>query len=304
MLVSSPPSSLKRLVRCQANTTAEVTLLEARVRVTGPGSVLDGLAAIRTQLPAWLEPPSWERQPTDLLVRLDDAASGLLSVLRDGVLLLETHDEGAAAAALEWALVDETIRQNATRYLLVHAGAVGLDGQGVILPAQSGGGKSTLVAALIASGGFEYFSDEVAVVGLETRGLLPLAKSIVLRNGSRRALEGIIPELRTRPYQQRFDEVVTYLPAAPQCLPSGPQPVRFVVAPRYVPGGGNSLTPLHPTAALRLIVEQSFNARLLGSRAIRTTAALVREAQCFELQFDEVADAVSRLRACLATAAQ
>jgi len=35
-----------------------------------------------------------------------------------------------------------------------------------------------------------------------------------------------------------------------------------------------------------------------------TTAALVRQAHCFELRFDRVADAVICLRTCLATVAQ
>lgn len=52
-------------------------------------------------------------------------------------------------------------------HLLVHAGAVGWRGRGIVLPGRSGTGKTTLVRALLRAGA-EYYSDEFAV--LDARG--------------------------------------------------------------------------------------------------------------------------------------
>ena len=60
-----------------------------------------------------------------------------------------------------------TVAEFAKRKVFVHAGAVSWKGQGIILPANSGLGKSTLIAELIKLGA-KYFSDEYAV--LDERG--------------------------------------------------------------------------------------------------------------------------------------
>ena len=49
------------------------------------------------------------------------------------------------------------------------AGSVACRGRGLILPAPSGGGKTTLVAGLVAAG-FDYLSDEVAKNGRGSKG--------------------------------------------------------------------------------------------------------------------------------------
>lgn len=62
--------------------------------------------------------------------------------------------------------------------LFVHAGAISWDGRGIILPARSRAGKTTLVRALVQAGA-EYYSDEFAV--LDRKGFIhpyPLPLSI------------------------------------------------------------------------------------------------------------------------------
>jgi hypothetical protein len=50
-----------------------------------------------------------------------------------------------------------------TDWTFIHAGVVAIDGRAVLLPAISGGGKTTMVAALLAEGA-KYLSDEFAVI--------------------------------------------------------------------------------------------------------------------------------------------
>jgi hypothetical protein len=67
-------------------------------------------------------------------------------------------------------------------HLVFHAGAVALDGQGVLLPAASNHGKSTLTTALVRSGS-SYLTDEAAAIGPDGR-IRPFAKAIALEPGS------------------------------------------------------------------------------------------------------------------------
>ena len=72
-----------------------------------------------------------------------------------------------------------TVAEFAVGKAFIHAGAVGWKGKGIIIPARSFRGKSSLTAALVRCGA-RYYSDEYAI--LDKRGLLhPFPKDISLR---------------------------------------------------------------------------------------------------------------------------
>jgi hypothetical protein len=77
------------------------------------------------------------------------------------------------------------VADRARNRVFVHAGVVGWQGSAILLPAQTFGGKSTLVAALVRAGA-TYYSDEYAV--LDARGWVhPYPRALRLRrSGSRR----------------------------------------------------------------------------------------------------------------------
>ena len=71
------------------------------------------------------------------------------------------------------------VAEMARRRVFVHAGAVGWDGQAIIIPGRSLSGKTTLVAALVRAGAV-YYSDEYAV--LDGRGRVhPYAGPLSIR---------------------------------------------------------------------------------------------------------------------------
>lgn len=75
--------------------------------------------------------------------------------------------------------------------LAIHAGAVEIDGQAVILAGPSGRGKSTLVAELVHQGA-GLLSDESALVDRDDRTILPYPRALHLRP----ATVALIPGLR------------------------------------------------------------------------------------------------------------
>ncbi|HSF31671.1 MAG TPA: hypothetical protein VLK82_14505, partial [Candidatus Tectomicrobia bacterium] len=78
------------------------------------------------------------------------------------------------------------IAESARHRLFVHAGAVGWQGQTILIPGRSYTGKSTLVAAMVRAGA-TYYSDEYAVVDAAGR-VHPYPKPLSLRGG-----EGVKP---------------------------------------------------------------------------------------------------------------
>ncbi|HEX5418280.1 MAG TPA: hypothetical protein VFZ25_21705 [Chloroflexota bacterium] len=182
------------------------------------------------------------------------------------------------------------------RYLLLHAGVVAFEDQGIVLPAASGHGKTTLTAALIASG-FQYLSDEVAVLDAQTHHLLPFAKSLYIRSGARDALLSLHPRLaEIAPYRPRDNPPVWYLPPCPEWLPRSPTVARFVICPRYVPGASVTLAPISRSTALQCFLDQSFNVREHGGRGIQDLAAILRDTRCYTLSFGNLDEAVAAVQ--------
>ena len=72
-----------------------------------------------------------------------------------------------------------TVAEHASDKVFVHAGVVGWNGKAIVLPADSFGGKTTLVHELVKAGA-DYFSDEYAV--FDDEGLVhPFPRDLSLR---------------------------------------------------------------------------------------------------------------------------
>ena len=98
----------------------------------------------------------------------------------DDVLAERTLDLGVLFETLEHLLLT-TVSIYSKSLVFVHAGVVGWDGGGVLVPGRSGTGKTTLVETLVKAGG-TYYSDEMAV--LDSEGYVhPLARDLSLRKG-------------------------------------------------------------------------------------------------------------------------
>jgi hypothetical protein len=65
-------------------------------------------------------------------------------------------------------------------HFLIHAGAVSRDGQGIVISADAGHGKTTLVLELVRRG-FRFLSDEIAALGRADAQVHPFPRSLRLR---------------------------------------------------------------------------------------------------------------------------
>ncbi|MFL6210407.1 MAG: hypothetical protein ACJ74W_16240 [Pyrinomonadaceae bacterium] len=133
-------------------------------------------------------PPGWRATRNPIVDRLFSVIVGGAGA-RPGTqrfnLLYEDHVRMARTRDLETVLetIESRIRlfvaERAQRHVFVHAGAVGWQGRGIIIPGRSFSGKSSLVAALVRAGA-TYYSDEFAV--LDERGRVhPFVKPLSLR---------------------------------------------------------------------------------------------------------------------------
>lgn len=228
-----------------------------------------------------------------------DAASRFV-LRRDNVDVARSSDLGVVAELLFWHLTHEAI-DGLTRSAGLHAGAVSRSQQVVVLPAPSGSGKTTLTAALV-SAGWDYLSDELAVVERSGSAVQPFARPLSM---SREAI-GLIPGLGDRVPTELDSDRCTKLQVRPDLLRPGalgsPGSLGAVIFPRYEPGAETHVEPLRRVDALVGLLPNTFNLTRDGGGQplLDTLAALCRRAPGYRLvtgNLDEAVVAVEEIAA-------
>ena len=214
---------------------------------------------------------------------------------RYGVLLgdqqmVASDRAGDIVAHVLWHVFTRALEQTSDR-LLIHAGSVvSPSGQGVLLPADAGSGKTTLSVALLRSG-FGFLSDEAGVIDPATRLAHPYPRAVNLKEGSWALFDDLPPPRFGPEWSAQFRFV------RPEDIrvgsPSAPAPVRLIVAPRYVSRAPTTLTPLRRAEAVVMIAENLMNLPAFGPSALPLLADIAREAPAYRLVSGDLGQAVS-----------
>jgi hypothetical protein len=196
-----------------------------------------------------------------------------------------------------WHVNTQTIRSSHD-FLLIHAGSVSTPaGDGVLLPARSGGGKTTLVTALVRAG-FSYLSDEGGAVDPVSRKLYPYHRALTLKEGHAK----VFPELYGSVNGssgfggQKWIHPADIRPGAVGV----PCRIRFVIAHQYQPEATTHVIPITPAQAAMELLTNSLNLPRYRSRALPLVADVVRRARSFRMvsgNLDEAVQAIVDLTA-------
>lgn len=153
---------------------------------------------------------------------------------------------------------DLTIRalQQVHGLCALHAAAVEIDGSCVVLPGDSGRGKSTLVAALVA-GGAVLVSDDTVVLDRADLSVRPLPLGVCLEAGAWPVLTPFVPALAELTNHRSLDDrTVRYLvpPPAQRAAINRPLPSSIIAFPVFDPTMPPRLVPLKPADTLRRLI--------------------------------------------------
>lgn len=173
------------------------------------------------------------------------------------------------------------------RFVTVHAGVVVKNGFAILMSAASGGGKSTLSAALHSEGA-SLFSDEFALLDLATAEVRAYPRPISLKQQS-------IPIVRELLGADRISDVISdtpkgdiaYARVAAESLEeiNASAPVRLILFPNFQVGAQPVARRINPAEAIMRLVAASTNYSLLGEPAYRAMVSMVKEAQIFEITY-------------------
>jgi HprK-related kinase A len=211
----------------------------------------------------------------------------------DGQSPFEALQADHAFPLLEWAM-NWCLAGQAHHHLLLHAAVVERGGLAAILPAPPGSGKSTLCSALIHRG-WRLLSDEMTIITLADRRLLPLARPVSLKNESIELMRQFVPGLVVNEVAHETHKgSVTHIrvPDAHVRRMAEPAQARWVVFPRYVAGSAPLLTVRSRANSLLELGRNAFNYMVLGEQGFEALADVVAQCDCFDFRYSQLDDAI------------
>ncbi|WP_428624791.1 hypothetical protein [Sedimenticola sp.] len=161
-------------------------------------------------------------------------------------------------APLAKSLVWQTAINDHHFFLDIHAGVVSDGTCCYLFPASPGSGKSTLTATLVYHG-FEYFSDEVALLHEDNLLVQPVPLATCVKDTGIEVLARYYPKLKKLDQHHRSDgKHVRYLAPEKESLPPPDtlRPVGAIIFPCHKPDQQTALTPLAPIEALQLLMQE------------------------------------------------
>jgi hypothetical protein len=184
---------------------------------------------------------------------------------------------------------------NAHDFLLyLHAGVVGKGEKCILLPAAAGSGKSSLTAALTHAG-FDYYSDEVALVERGTYRVPPVPLAVCVKSTAWDLMSRYYPEILELPVHRRNDgKVVRYVPPTATAVRRTPGLVSHIFFPLYAKDVPTRLEPLSRSAALARLMEQCLALRQrLDQDNVRELIRWIGKIECYSLTFSSLDEAVA-----------
>lgn len=203
-----------------------------------------------------------------------------------------------AFALLEWGL-NWCVAQHAHRYLQLHAAVLERDGKALILPGTPGSGKSTLCAALLASG-WRLLSDEFALIERATGMLQAIPRPVSLKNDSIDLIRSFAPHLRLgEPAYDTEKGTVAHIQPPADSMLRREELARpaWIVFPTFSADNPLHLEPLSRGRALMRVAESSFNYNVLGAEGFRIAGDLVDACASFTLSYPRFEEAIATIEA-------
>lgn len=223
---------------------------------------------------------------------------GKIFLCRDSQVCLSC-DDVVSLAPLAKSLVWQTAVLNHDFFLDIHAGVVGDGRQCFVFPAAPGSGKSSLVTALVANG-FEFFSDEIALIHEGDFSVSPAPLSICVKDPGVDVIAKYYPQVRGLQRHYRSDgKWVRYLPPpqASMAAADSARPVGAIVFPRYKADAKTFLSRIESIDALqRLMDECLIVSSQLDVEKVRQLVAWVDATPCYTLELSDSNEAVALMQ--------
>lgn len=194
----------------------------------------------------------------------------------------------------EWGL-NWCIGNACNYFLVIHAGVLEKNGQGILLPGIPGAGKSTICAALSLKG-WRLLSDELALIDLNTGECAPLARPVSLKDKSINLIANYSPEaVLSETVHDTQKGSVAYLKVPALSVEKMAEPIRLkkIIFPQFQPSLHSvKIESISKARAFIRIADQSFNYHILGLTGFNLLKKVLQDCDCYEFDYNGCLDEV------------
>lgn len=220
-----------------------------------------------------------------------------MAIYRDDVMLFRsTAKSSVTAIFLERVL--EYLIGVCTSGILLHAAAIARNGMALILPGNTGAGKTTLATWLVCRG-FEYLTDELLSIDTEAMSVNGFARPLHLKKAALPLFAEMI---------DMGSDAVMESPLGSHLSPTrlGAQVMRFarpcaVVLPEYRAGARFELRALPKAQAATRLMGYVINARKNQQHGFDRVSGLVESVPAFMMTYADLEEAGAQLETMLAS---
>jgi len=192
-------------------------------------------------------------------------------------------------ASLEWGL-NWCVASYDLNRLIVHASVIVKDGKAIIFPAAQGSGKSTL-SCLMASQGWRLYSDEMAIIDLDSFTVLPNFRPACLKNEAINVVREFNSTCAMGPLiegTQKGTIAHTRFHTYADYCQFEPAKIVGVVSVKYKKGEGISQSPLTGAQCMAQLIQNSFNYGLIGQPAFEAAFDVANKSTSLAVRYSDI----------------
>lgn len=196
-----------------------------------------------------------------------------------------------AYALLEWGM-NWCISNHEFTRLIIHSAVLVKNGKAIIFPAEPGSGKSTL-SAFMALSGWSLYSDELAIIEVDTCAVNPLFRPVCLKNNSIRLVKEWFPDsVFTDVCRDTKKGDVAHLKGSSWEQYQDRKPVEIVgvVFPKYIKNKPLTVYELSQIDAFEKLTNNAFNYGVLGLSGFEAVSKIIQNTALFEIEYDSLTD--------------
>lgn len=192
---------------------------------------------------------------------------------------------------LEWGMNWVTTSYLSTD-LLIHAAVLEKDGKAVIFPAPPGSGKSTITAYLMLNG-WRLLSDEMTIINLKSRQVLPSVRPVCLKNTSIDLVESWHNKtVLTDRHKDTHKGTVAHLRPTDISFKNKNLAcdIAAIIFPKYTPGNLLSIEEIEKSQVMVKLIDNAFNFNTLGQAAFTSLKEIIDHATCFNVYHNDLSE--------------
>ena len=186
---------------------------------------------------------------------------------------------------------------SALNKLMFHAASVKKGNKTIVLPANSGSGKTSLTVALTACG-WQCITDELAVLDLDDLSISPLPIPMRIRSGSFTPLLSFYPAIPELPvFQDLYENSIRWIVLAKENIVDKLtcSKITELIFPSYTENATTELLILDKSKALEKLAATGSSERDMTLEDAKVMVRLVEQTPCYELLFSDLDDAITAI---------